>query len=357
MTTPNPFTTAPAPADPSQLFGGLGAAPAQTPAHHFPLPPEVRQYRPTYVRGAYALPPLPGTTEPLKAPRVTSKVKALDDMTGLMKWKTREVVKGVAAKPSIVNGIDLLAERRDLNNDLDRAIDEAEVEAGSKRSAELGTAIHGWIEGVERGELSRDEVPRQFMPYVNAYFDRLAEHGVRPIPELVERIVYNSSTGWAGTFDNIYELATGERVIGDKKTSKTTSFRLSALSFAQQLATYAGADYMLAADGESWKPMPPVSDAFAVIAHVPSDEPGQCTLETIDLDYGRRAIELAKAVADCRQQAPAGVLRRWELPDLGDAVDMCTSPAELAELWENNAGVWTDELTARGQKRLADLAR
>ena len=352
----NPFLTQTG-ASAASMFGGLGAAPAQTPNHHFPLPPEVRQYRPTYVRGSYALPALPGTTEPLKAPRVTSKVKALDDMTGLMRWKTREVVKGVVAKPSILDHVDLLAERRDLNSDLDRAIDEAEVEAGSKRSAELGTAIHAWLEAVERGEVDRADVPQQFKPYSEAYFDRLAENGVRPIPELVERIVYNSTTGWAGTFDNIFELSTGERVIGDKKTSKTTSFKLSALSFAQQLATYAGADYMLAADGESWEAMPPVSDAFAVIAHVPSDAPGQCSLETIDLDYGRRAIELAKAVAYCRQGAPAGVLRRWELPDLGAAVDMCTSGAELAELWEKHAGVWTDALTARGQKRLSDLAQ
>lgn len=352
MTTHNPFAPA-APAATSGLFGGIGAAPARTPNHHFPLPPEVRQYRPTYVLGAYALPAVPGTTEPLKAPRVTSRVKALDDTTGLMRWKTREVVKGVAGNPALLDRVDLAAERRDLNADLDRVIDDAEVQAGSYRASELGTAIHAWLEAVERGEIDRADIPAQFVPYTDAYLDTLAAAGVRPVPELVERIVYNSATGWAGTFDNVYELATGERVIGDKKTSKTTSFRHSALSFAQQLATYAGADYMLTADGESWEPMPPVSDAFAVIAHVPSDAPGKCELVTIDLDYGRRAIELAKAVADARQGATAGVLRRWELPTLTDAVDLCTTQAELADLWERNAAVWTDELTRRGMSRLS----
>lgn len=354
MTTHNPFLPTAA-ATPAPTFGGIGAAPTRTQHHHYPLPPEVRQYRPTYVRGSYALPALPGTTEQVKAPRVTSKVKALDDQTGLTKWKLRETIKGVATTPAILDRVDLLAERRDLNRDLDQVVDEAMTAAGATRAAELGTAIHAWLEAVERGEVDRADVPQQFKPYSEAYFDRLAENGVRPIPELVERIVYNSTTGWAGTFDNIFELSTGERVIGDKKTSKTTSFKLSALSFSQQLATYAGADYMLSADGESWEAMPPVSDAFAVIAHVPSDAPGQCSLETIDLDYGRRAIELAKAVEDCRQQAPAGVLRKWELPTLADAVDMCTSSADLAGLWERNAAVWTDELTERGRRRLADL--
>ena len=352
MTTHNPFAPA-APAATSGLFGGLGAAPGRTQHHHYPLPPEVRQYRPTYVLGSYALPALPGTTEQVKAPRVTSKVKALDDQTGLTKWKLRETIKGVATTPALLDRVDLAAERRDLNADLDQVVDEAMTAAGATRAAELGTAIHAWLEAVERGEVDRSDVPQQFKPYTDAYFDRLAENGVRPIPELVERIVYNSTTGWAGTFDNIFELSTGERVIGDKKTSKTTSFKLSALSFAQQLATYAGADFMLAADGSGWEPMPPVSDAFAVIAHVPSDAPGKCELVTIDLDYGRRAIELAKAVADARQGAPAGVLRRWELPTLTDAVDMCTTQAELADLWERNATVWTDELTRRGMSRLS----
>lgn len=354
----NPFLkNAPAPADnAAALFAAPAKGPARTDHHGYELPPETREYRPSYVRGKYALPSLDGTKDSLLASRVTSGVKVLDDSTGLMKWQTRQVVAGVAESPALLNLVDLANDSpSSLNRELDEVVDRALVASGSRRASELGTAIHAWIEAVEQGHLTVDDVPSTFEPYVTAYFDALAAAGVKPLPDYVERIVYDEVTDSAGTFDNILELATGERVIGDKKTSKTGSFRYGLLGFAQQLATYARATHILSVDGTSWEPMPPVGDAFGVIAHIPSDAPGKCHLHTIDLEYGRRAVDLSLAVKAARAGA-SSINRTWELPTIVAAIHATTTQDELAALYEQHAGVWTPELTKVGLKHAEGFA-
>lgn len=342
----NPFAT------PSQA---KATAPSATPVHGFPLPPDGRQYRPTYSGGRYALPD-PATGAPSKFTRVTTGAKTLDDTSGLDTWKTGNVVLGLKDNPELLESLDLFAEPADVRRQVRDIANKAQDAAGAREAAELGEAIHAWTEAVERDGLAVDDVPPEFQPYVRAYVDALQDAGVSTVPGMVERIVYNSETGWVGTLDRMYELADGTVVIGDVKTSKV--LRYGILAFSVQLAAYADADYILSADGSKWEPMPPVSNAFAVIAHVPSNRPGHCELVTVDLEAGRYALGLAQAVHEVRSGAQRAILGHWDLPapSLESKVRAATTAEELGALWTAHADVWTDELTAIGYARLESLA-
>ena len=326
-----------------------------TPVHQFPLPPEGRQFRPSYVRGKYSLPsPTPGKANDTFT-RVTTGAHALDDTTGLDKWKMRNVVLGIHQQPDLLDRIDLFAEPYEVTRTLNDVASKASDAAGASEAAERGTAIHAWTEAVERDGMDVADVPTEFRPFVVAYLEALERAGITTVPGLVERIVWHKATGWVGTFDRVYTLADGTQVIGDVKTSK--DLRYGYLGFSMQLAVYADADAMLSTDGTTWEPMPAVGNVYGVIAHLPSNAPGTCNLVTIDLERGREAIELAEAVRHARASASSDIPNVHALPelDLKALVSSARSPEALAELYDRFAGVWTDNLTELGMRRIAAL--
>ncbi|QGJ94162.1 DNA exonuclease [Corynebacterium phage EmiRose] len=356
----------------SMFANGTGdaSAPSATRVHNFPLPPEGRAYRPTYSGGRYVLPdPVSGHSE--RFTRATTLAHVLDDTSGLDKWKQRNVVLGLHQSPELLDDIDLNADPREVTKLIQRIADQASEAAGASYSAELGTAIHAWTEAVERDGVPFEEVPDQFQPYLRAYLMTIANAGVTSVEGAVERIVYNSTADVVGTFDRVYELADGRMVIGDIKTSK--DLRYGYLGFAMQLAIYATADLILSPDGTSWEPMPELSTDFGLIAHIPSDRPGHCELVTLDLERGIEALQLAKHIQGARRGAGKDIPRTWKLPEPGErpydetpteradearaAINAAISIEGLAAIFDNYADVWTDELTALGESRLADLGK
>lgn len=337
---------------------GTGPSTETTRVHKFPLPPEGRDYRPTYSGGRYALPD-PETGKPERYTRVTTGARTLDSTDGLDIWKTGNVVLGLKDNPELLESIDLFADPADVRRAVRKVAGQAQELAGANEASELGTAIHAWTEAVERDGLDPAEVPAQFQPYVDKYLETLAANGVSTVPGMVERIVYHPASGWVGTLDRIYQLADGTHVIGDVKTSKTLKYGY--LGFSVQLATYADSAYMLSLDGSRWESMPPVSPDYAVIAHLPSNQPGVCQLVTFDLHAGREYLQLAQDVHAARAEAGRRVPNQWALPapatDLEAKVRACTSAEELAQLWEAHSAEWTAELTELGYARLQGLSR
>lgn len=332
-----------------------GTAANATPVHGFELPPEGREYRPTYSGGRYVLPD-PTTGDTARFTRVTTGAHVLDDTSGLDNWKMGNVVLGLKDRPDLLDSLDLFAEPADVRKQVRSIATRASEVAGANEASELGTAIHAWTEAVERDGLAVDQVPTRFRPYVAAYVDILDQHGITTLPGMVERIVYNADTGWVGTLDRIYRLADGTRVIGDVKTSKTLQYGY--LGFAVQLATYANATHMLNLEGTAWEPMPAVGNAYGVIAHIPSNRPGQANLVTLDLEAGAYALELALAVKNMRSTAASVIPNKWPLPkpvDLFALIQGATSADQLAALFDSHATMWTEEHTQAGYKRLSDL--
>ena len=361
----NPFS------DPGQ------AAPATntTPVHQFRLPPETRDYRPQYNHlRQYLLPDVEGTGADKGYTRVTTGAKTLDDTAGLERWKLRSVMRGLKSNPHLLEDIDLYADPWEVNKDLERAADKAHEAAGGVRASEFGTAIHAWCEAVELGHVPFSDVPPEFAPFVEVYFRELAKWGIthqldpsgRPY---VERIVYNPDTGWVGTFDNLFQLADGSLVIGDKKTAKDLAYSYLAISI--QLGDYAGASHILSLDGTRWEPMPEVRQDIAVVLHIPSNaEPAKAEAVTIELDAGRVAIDAALRVREMRSAAKNVIPNMTPLPRpetmtsaggtvegtqmaLRQLIRTCSTAEQLAQVYDQYAEIWTAELTALGQAQLS----
>lgn len=349
------------------LFNNGGSDTSVTPettrVHRFPLPPEGRQFRPSYKQGQYVLPPVDPSAPRVKTTRATTVAHALDDQSGLDRWKTRQVVRGLVEmnrdRPDALDeylSIDLDADMRDVGRSLDEVVGAAQDIAGSSYGAELGTAIHAWTEAVERDGVSLEDVPGQFRPYVGPYLEELAKAGVVSEPGMVERIVSSDRWESAGTFDRLYRLPDGTLAIGDVKTSKVSSLNYSWLGWACQFAIYAGADRMLTVDGSGYEPMPEVRQDLAVVAHIPSDQPGRCSLITVDLAMGREALEAAATVRNLRAHARKLIPNVHPLPtaepSLEDLVRRCRTQDELATLWDMHQAEWSDGLTSLGMSML-----
>ena len=362
----NPF------ADPA---GADIVVPGTTPVHQYLLPPETRDYRPQYNHlRQYLLPDVEGTGADKGYTRVTTGAKTLDDTAGLERWKLRSVMRGLKSNPHLLEDIDLYADPWEVNKDLERAADKAHEAAGGVRASEFGTAIHAWCEAVELGHVPFSDVPPEFAPFVEVYFRELAKWGItHPLDPsgrpYVERIVYNPATGWVGTFDNLYQLADGSVVIGDKKTAKDLAYSYLAISI--QLGDYAGASHILSLDGTRWEPMPEVRQDIAVVLHIPSNaEPAKAEAVTIELDAGRAAIDAALRVREMRSAAKNVIPNMTPLPRpetmtsaggtvegtqmaLRQLIRTCSTAEQLAQVYDQYAEIWTDELTALGQAQLS----
>lgn len=127
------------------------------------------------------------------------------------------------------------------------------------RAAVRGTDVHAIAERLIHGQ--EVEIPEALADYVDGYVRFLDEW--KPEPVLTERPVANRTWWYAGTFDALVTLPSGERLLVDWKTSKGV-YGDNAL----QLAAYANAEfYVDARDVE--QPMP-VVDAFAVVHITPT---------------------------------------------------------------------------------------
>lgn len=355
--------------------GEIQAAPANVTEHHkYPLPPEMRMFRPSYDNyGRYSLPDPENLGNTKGFTRVTTGAKTLEDTSGLEKWKLRSVIRGIKTNPHLLENIDLYGEPWDVQKDLLRVAEEAHVAAGGAQASEFGTALHAWLEALELGTVTWDEVPDQFKPHAEAYGGALVQWGITAALDkdgrpLVERIVYNPRTQWVGTFDRIYKLADGSQCIGDVKTAKESSIVYSYLAISIQLGDYADAPVMLSLDGTEWEPMPQVRTDFAIVAHVPSDaNPPKANMISIDLDCGRTAMDAAVAVRNMRSMAKKAIPNVHPIPRPGAApgdpllslkalVQTCTSASQLAETYEAYKDHWTPELTELGNSILARKA-
>lgn len=323
----------------------------------YPLPPPDGRTPVGMARGRYMV-PHPETGVPTSYSRATGLATMLDDTYHLEKWKERKAIEGMIAAPQLLaryqeaaSGV-TAAPAHKLNG----IIEKARIAAGTAEAAEFGTATHAWLEAIDQGRIIPSMVPGQFREHVHAYTARLAEHAIEPVPRLTERTVINLRYGVVGTFDRVYALPDGRMVMGDVKTSKT--LRYGYLSFAMQMAIYADADYMLSLDGQSWEPMPDLVREWALLAHVPSDAPGNAALVTFDLDHGRAGLEAAQLVKDLRASAADTVPHRHALPTppasavrfarAVNAIKTSATSDDLAAVWTEYQDVWTDGLTNLG---------
>jgi hypothetical protein len=127
------------------------------------------------------------------------------------------------------------------------------------RAAVRGTDVHAIAEDLIHGR--EVEVPEHLSGFVDGYVRFLDEW--QPTPVLTERPCGNRKWWYAGTFDAVFTLPNGERLLADWKTSSGVYGET-----ACQLAAYRSAEFYLDDDGTE-QPMPEV-DSLAVVHVTPT---------------------------------------------------------------------------------------
>lgn len=248
--------------------------------------------------GRYLLPPPEDPdAKPVAWTRATTVAKAPEDQGGLIKWGQRMVVAGLGKRPDLV----ALAASTDPEDKraLGKIAKDAEEAGGAATGRNTGTAIHSAIEAVNRG----NEPLPLFDAEVKAYRAALAKAGLEPVPEFVERIVVNAEHRIAGTFDvALRDKSSGDLYVADLKTGSVDY----PASFAIQLAIYATADHLVCPDYKHFEEVPGWSHDRGVIIHLPQG--GPCELHWIDLEQGRKGLEVALSVREWRSTAKAKTL-------------------------------------------------
>lgn len=318
------------------------------------------------VRGRYVLPdPVePDSSKKVTWMRATNFAKAMANNYSLDKWKQRMAIKGVTMRPdlyALVAGTPL-----DEKDTLDDLAEQAKDVAGARTKAGLGTALHRFLERVDKGD--KTTIPAPWAADIAAVQETLAAKGIEIIPEYIERAVVVKRYAVAGTFDRIVRMRDGSLRIADLKTG---GIDYAAHEIVIQLALYAMADGIWNRATGSYDPMPDLDQNLGIIIHAPVGE-ATCTIKDVDLVAGRNAVEIAQAVIAYRKvrndtllrdhveigvespaDAPAPGLWTWE-----SRIAAASSVEELGVLWAEAAGrnEWSLRLGKLAQVRRTEIA-
>lgn len=276
----------------------------------------------------YKLPKRDDLTKHVSYTRATTVAASPNDMHGLMEWSKKQVAIGMGRRPDLVQ---LAASANpDDKNKFRQIVEEAEEAGGSTTKRNTGTAVHAAIEEHNRGNTP----PLLFSSEVEQYCAALAEAGLTPVPELVERIVVNHEHMIAGTPDIGLKDVDGNLYVGDLKTGSVEY----PAAMAIQLAIYATAHNLVSTNFAEYEPIPEWSQTRGVIIHLPPD--GECQLHWIDLQAGHRGLQIALDVRQWRSEAKKKTLLEDVEPRTLVSVEhgsVETSTADVAGLDEHSA--------------------
>lgn len=310
--------------------------------------PENKVRRDRY--GRYLI-PHPDTGQEQPWTRATTLANTLADRFGLEQWSKRNVVLGLGARS------DLYAQaascRPEDKDALNRIITDAEEAASAKAGANLGTALHRFVERINTGE--DVQAPAPWDKDVDAYQQVMAAHGIEPVLGWNERILLIPSLQVAGTCDQLCETDHWPLPrIGDLKTGKDV-VRYGMTEISLQLALYAHATHWYNPNtGQVHSIDDKIDQDRAIVMHLPVEQ-GKCTIYEVDIAAGWEAVQLAVDVRTWRKRKDladlltptngenfsADPLRiRW-VRDRVQAIKQAGHGAALAQLWSLNPDVPT----------------
>lgn len=243
---------------------------------------------------------LPGHSKLSSLQRMTNFIKAIEDTYNLNRWKCRNVAIGIAKCDDLREMV--IATRPEDKDGLDKICDLAEDQAGGRAKARSGTARHGILERILRGEMSIDDVPMPLKLDIAATLAAFDDAGIEVLD--VERYVLHDDLLVAGRYDA--RVSFGSKPM--KLDFKTGSLDFSGVAIAAQLFGYASAPYRYEPKQEKAIPVEECDTESAIVAHVPTGE-GRCTLYFVDLAVGREAFELAGKVRAVRRRKD--VFEEW----------------------------------------------
>jgi hypothetical protein len=244
--------------------------------------------------------------------RVTTFGEALLDGSALARWKMRRVALGMGRRPDYVTAAAALtAEDRDRQALNDLA--EKALEAAGPNAADIGTALHGFTERMDRGE-DIGVVPPQYRADLDAYRQVIA-----PLTFLhrEERMVCDQLET-AGTPDAIVLCSEpdpdGNVTPARIADLKTGNVEYTAGKFSTQLAIYAHSRLYDPATGERRDPEHHLDRRWGLVVHMPAGM-GTAQLRWLRLDHGwQGAVELAGQVRAWRKVGARELSRPVFLP-------------------------------------------
>jgi hypothetical protein len=163
--------------------------------------------------------------------------------------------------------------------------EEAMQAAKADAKANIGTAVHEFLERIELGDSIT--VPAPWDKDVAAYQETLASAKLSTVPGMIERTVVLEEFNLAGRFDRIVTFGS-YNYIADLKTGETLDWSWG--SIAIQLACYAHADSLYDWDTNTHEPMPQVEQDLALVIHLPAGQ-ARCTLHWVDIAKGWEAAQ------------------------------------------------------------------
>lgn len=235
----------------------------------------------------------PQTGEEAAWTRATTLAGAIEDQTGITKWKMRNAVLGVTSRS------DLLALAQSATSDdkkqLDDLCEQALIVASANSRSNLGTALHRFTERVDRGE--EFVIPAAYSADINAYQRLKAEGRIETRPDFIERITVVPELSVAGTIDRIVRHD-GHVYMADLKTG--ASLDKAWLKISIQLALYAHGFALWNPETAQYDGMPPVDQSQAIVMHVPAGT-GEAVLYWVDIEAGWRAAQVCSTVRELRK--------------------------------------------------------
>ena len=226
--------------------------------------------------------------KPIPYTRMSTLAKALDDKTALTKWKQRQTIIGLAARPDLVQ---VAQSVKGDDRKLDEIAETAMVAAESERAANLGTALHALSEQVDAGA-DIESLPEWARADMAAY--RAALTGIEIIA--MEMFVVVDEIQAAGTFDRLVRLPDGRIVVADLKTGKHEP--RYPMGVTQQIAGYSRGHLY---DPEKHRighlPTLGISQDVGLLIHAPAGT-GTCDLYLLDLHVGWDLVRVSLAVRE-----------------------------------------------------------
>lgn len=254
--------------------------------------------------------------------RASTLGNALEDATGLNRWRTGMVVFGMSRRKDLVLAAkaipgteDKKLHRRPLYDIADKALEAAEASS----AATVGTALHALTEQADQGTLTVDI--GEYQPVLDVYLERMT--GWRVVRS--ETFVVSDYFHAAGTFDRLItptepmalvdqhtgEIITvimpGDLVVVDLKTSTTADY-FGAKFFAQLAVYVTGQLYDRDPESPTYGARTPLGQRtdFALILHIPQggDADGEPVADWhwLDMRAGLALAQLACVNLETRKK-------------------------------------------------------
>jgi hypothetical protein len=323
--------------------------------------------------------PAPGTEWPpdkggrpvlwLPYTRTTTFCKALDNGHALGEWKARMAVLGMGQRPDYVAlAASLSAEERD-KREVQKLADKAREAAGPNK-ADVGTALHGFTERLDRGE-PVGQVPEQYRVHLENYAKatsvlRFTHYEVRTVCDELQTAGTPDRYGYCSVPDPD-GIVDALRVI-DTKTGRVDY----PASMSIQLAIYWRSRLYDPATGARTELPELARSRWGIIVHLDALT-GECQLYWLNLETGWAGAQLCAPAREWTSYAgkPANVLTPVVLEQQPAteaaapvdpsaehlaAIAAAVTTGDLGTLWQASGATWSTEVQQAAAARHAELA-